>query len=397
MATEAAGEGINLQCCNILFNYDIPWNPNRLEQRMGRIHRYGQKKDCLIFNFVATNTIEGQVLQRLLEKLQEIRNALDDDAVFNVVGEVLPASQIERVLRDYYAGHLGDADLEDRLLRNVDEDQFRGDLPERPGGACTKKLNLEMLIERRAKAQERRVIPETIARFLADAAEFSGLALKAVPSLPHTYDSGKIPSVLKNYERNPDWRLPSLLAKYPRLSTHRDTADANNLEWVTPGHPLFEAVRRHTYYTSQEDFKKGACFFSLAHEAPARIDFYRARIVDGLGHVIHERLFAVEVGEGRDPVQRESAVLGNLTPAGSPDPLPDVAHLPEASTWLHENALQPFLDEVRAERFTEVERIADHVELSLTELLSRADEEIGRAAAEVENNAQGSEGRMAAG
>ncbi len=63
VATEAAGEGINLQCCHILFNYDIPWNPNRLEQRMGRIHRYGQRHDCLIFNFVATNTIEGRVLQ----------------------------------------------------------------------------------------------------------------------------------------------------------------------------------------------------------------------------------------------------------------------------------------------------------------------------------------------
>ena len=125
VATEAAGEGINLQCCNILFNYDIPWNPNRLEQRMGRIHRYGQTKNCLIFNFVATNTIEGRVLQRLLDKLQEIRNALNDDAVFNVVGEVLPAAQIERVLRDYYAGHLGDADLEDRLLHNVDEGRFR--------------------------------------------------------------------------------------------------------------------------------------------------------------------------------------------------------------------------------------------------------------------------------
>ena len=65
-ATEAAGEGINLQCCHILFNYDIPWNPNRLEQRMGRIHRYGQRHDCLIFNFVATNTIEGRVLQPLV-------------------------------------------------------------------------------------------------------------------------------------------------------------------------------------------------------------------------------------------------------------------------------------------------------------------------------------------
>jgi len=152
VATEAAGEGINLQCCHILFNYDIPWNPNRLEQRMGRIHRYGQRKDCLIFNFVATNTIEGRVLQRLLEKLQEIRNALDDDTVFNVVGEVLPAAQIERVLRDYYAGRMGDADLEDRLLRNVDEDRFRAICQNALEGLASKRLNLEMLIERRAKA-----------------------------------------------------------------------------------------------------------------------------------------------------------------------------------------------------------------------------------------------------
>ncbi len=395
VATEAAGEGINLQCCNILFNYDIPWNPNRLEQRMGRIHRYGQTKDCLIFNFVATNTIEGRILQRLLEKLQEIRNALQDDAVFNVVGEVLPAAQIERVLRDYYAGHLGDADLEDRLLHNVDEGRFRAICQNALEGLASKRLNLEMLIERRAKAQERRVIPETIARFLLEAAGYSLLPLKAVPSLPHSYDPGRTPAVLKNCERHPDWRLPSLLAKYPRLSTHRETADTNNLEWVTPGHPLFEAVRRHTYFSSQEAFKKGACFFSLAHDVAARLDFYRARVVDGLGHVIHERMFVVEVGDGRDPVLREPAVLGDLTPAGPPDLLPGVAHLPEASAWLHEYGLQPFLDDVRTDRLSEVDRIADHIELSLTELLSKADEEIGRAAAEVEKSAQGAEGRMA--
>lgn len=92
VATEAAGEGINLQCCHILFNYDIPWNPNRLEQRMGRIHRYGQLRDCLIFNFVATNTIEGRVLHRLLDKLQAIRDALDDDAVFNTEQQPEPGS-----------------------------------------------------------------------------------------------------------------------------------------------------------------------------------------------------------------------------------------------------------------------------------------------------------------
>jgi Superfamily II DNA and RNA helicases len=185
VATEAAGEGINLQVCNILFNYDIPWNPNRLEQRMGRIHRYGQRKNCLIFNFVATNTIEGRVLQRLLDKLQEIRDALDDDAVFNVVGEVLPSAHVERVLRDYYAGRLGDEDLEERLLRNVDERQFRAICQNALEGLAAKKLNLEMLIERRARAQERRVVPETIARFIREAADFIPLNLKTFPRLPH--------------------------------------------------------------------------------------------------------------------------------------------------------------------------------------------------------------------
>src|SRR5262249_1039150 len=158
-----------------------------------------------------------------------------------------------------------------------------------------KRLNLGMLIERRAKAQERRVIPETIARFLSEAASYSSLPLKPVASLQHTFEPGRTPTVLKNYERNPDWRLPSLAAKCPPISTPRETADKNNLEWVTPGHPLFEAIRRHILTLAQEDFKKGACFYSLAHDAPTRIDFYRARIVDGLGRVIHERMLAVEV------------------------------------------------------------------------------------------------------
>ena len=227
---------------------------------MGRIHRYGQREDCLIFNFAATNTIEGQVLRRLLDKLQEIRDALDDDAVFNVVGEVLPAAHVERILRDYYAGKLGDADLEDRLLESVDEGRFRNICRNALEGLASKKLNLDMLIERRARAQERRVVPETIARFLAEAARYvpfrlawsktvshppaapagderdsaqwnrqapapavanhaSGLRPhprsppKAVGSAPHTFEPGRTPAVLRRYERDPDWkeRLTSVL------------------------------------------------------------------------------------------------------------------------------------------------------------------------------------------
>src|SRR5205814_4818707 len=133
---------------------------------------------------------------------------------------------------------------------------------------------------------------------LGEAAGYASLSLKPVASLPHTFDPGKTPTVLKNYERHPDWRLPALAVKYPRLSTHRETADEHNIEWVTPGHPLFEAVRRHTFTLAQEAFKKGACFHSLAHEPPARTDFYRARAVYGVGHAIHERMFAVGVAAG---------------------------------------------------------------------------------------------------
>lgn len=395
VATEAAGEGINLQVCNILFNYDIPWNPNRLEQRMGRIHRYGQRKDCLIFNFVATNTIEGRVLQRLLEKLQEIRDALEDDAVFNVVGEVLPAAHVERVLRDYYAGRLGDTDLEERLLRDVDEDQFRAICQNALEGLASKKLNLEMLIERRARAQEQRVVPETIARFLREAAQFVPFTLRPVPSLAHAFDPARTPSVLRRYEKDADWKLPALADRYPRCSTDRDTAETEKLEWVTPGHPLFEAIRRHAHAQALDVLGKGATFHSLQHEGAARIDFYRARVVDGLGHVIHERFFAVEIAEDGAARLQEPGVLGNFVPTDPPAEMPAVASLPEATRWLHEHALAPFLDEARKDRLAEVERVSAHVELSLTELLQRADQEIGRAAFDVDQKLAGAEGRLA--
>jgi superfamily II DNA or RNA helicase len=395
VATEAAGEGINLQVCNILFNYDIPWNPNRLEQRMGRIHRYGQRKDCLIFNFVATNTIEGRVLQRLLEKLQEIRDALDDDAVFNVVGEVLPAAHVERVLRDYYAGKLGDTDLEERMLRDVDEKQFRAICQNALEGLASKKLNLEMLIERRARAQERRVVPETIARFLREAAEFVPLTLKTFPSQAHAFEPARTPSILRRYEKDSDWKLPALAERYPRCSTDREAAETEKLEWVTPGHPLFEAIRRHTHARALEILGKGATFHSLQHETPARIDFYRARVVDGLGQVVHERLFAVEIPEDGEPRLQEPSLLGNFAPAAAPAQMPAVAALPEATTWLQEHALAPFLEETRKDRLSEVERVSAHVELSLTELLQRADEEIGRAASDVDQKLPGAEGRLA--
>jgi hypothetical protein len=394
VATEAAGEGINLQCCNILFNYDIPWNPNRLEQRMGRIHRYGQVKDCLIFNFVAVNTIEGRVLSKLLDKLQEIRDALEDDAVFNVVGEILPAAHLEHILRDYYAGKLGDADLEERVLKDVQEDKFRNICQNALEGLATKSLNLDMLIERRARAQERRVVPEAIARFMKETSHLVPFMLKAVRQLPHTFDPPRTPPKLRNYERSPNWKLPSLANKYPRITTDREVAEKNNLEWVTPGHPLFEALRRHTFEKAREHFSLGACFYSLGHDKPTRFDFYRARVVDGLGQTISERLFALQLMDEFPPKLFEAAVLGNMQPSKPLQELPPIANEPEALTWLHENALQAFLDEVKLERIEEIDRIWEHVELSLTELLAKEDAAIGRFSEEAERGVEGAAGNL---
>src|SRR5699024_867091 len=89
LATDAGGESINLQFCNQMINYDIPWNPNKLEQRMGRIHRIGQKNEVVFFNFVDKNTRESSVMVRLLEKMEQMRNDLGSDLVYDFVGEIL--------------------------------------------------------------------------------------------------------------------------------------------------------------------------------------------------------------------------------------------------------------------------------------------------------------------
>src|SRR6266700_3038738 len=116
IATEAAGEGINLQFCHLMINYDIPWNPNRLEQRMGRIHRYGQTREVYVFNLVASNTREGKVLTTLFDKLQEIRDALESDKVFDVISEVLYGKNLSQLLLEAAASARGIDDI----LKEID-------------------------------------------------------------------------------------------------------------------------------------------------------------------------------------------------------------------------------------------------------------------------------------
>jgi SNF2 family DNA or RNA helicase len=376
VATEAAGEGINLQCCHVLFNYDIPWNPNRLEQRMGRIHRYGQTKDCLIFNFFAQNTVEGRVLHKLLEKLQEIRDALDDDAVFNVVGEVLPSSQIERLLRDFYSGKLSADDLEAKLEVDVKEEDFRRICQSALEGLAKKNLNLPMLVERRALAQERRIVPETVARFFEHGSKEVGLNLTPLKEIERAFKVGKIPASLFDQTRAKDWRIAPVAKNYDWICFERGTLEKDaRLEWVTPSHPLFESVRRQIWEQTQAHLRQGAVFYEVEREQPASLELFIASVVDGMGNALHRRLFLVETNaDGTRRLRDSSYLLDLIMPERQPQVLPSLPiDESRTQTFLFEKALQQFKAEVAGEREHELDLIESSVRACFEELIKKRD------------------------
>src|SRR5204863_1591039 len=117
--------------------------------------------------------------------------------------------------------------------------------------------------------------------------------------------------------------------------------------------------------------------YSVSHEKPVRLDVYRARVVDGLGHSAHERLFAVEVlGDGVGTL-RDPWALGDLQPVAAPSDLPSVVGTPEARDFLDREGLVPFLEEIRAARVSQTERVSRHVEIALTDLIGRVAEKMG--------------------
>ena len=243
VATEAAGEGINLQFCWLMINYDIPWNPVRLEQRMGRIHRYGQEHNCLIFNFAALNTREGRVLQKLLERLSEIRKELGTDHVFDVVGEVFPSNMLEKLFRDMYARRTDLPNIEARIVREVDASRFRKITDSTLEGLAKRELNLGAIVGKSAEARERRLIPEVIEDFFTQAAPISGVNPRAMQKDGHIYRIGRIPRTLYPIGERLEGRFGKLGREYQKVVFDKALLPQDaTLEWVTPGHPLFETV-----------------------------------------------------------------------------------------------------------------------------------------------------------
>jgi len=382
VATEAAGEGINLQFCSEMVNYDIPWNPVRLEQRIGRIHRYGQEKTCVIFNFVASNTREGRVLGKLQLRLAEIRKELGTDQVFDVVGEVLPANEVERLFREMYARRLDVNQVEERIVEKVDSKAFRAITESALEGLAKKELNLSAIIGRSVEAKERRLVPEAIENFFVESSPVVGLTPKATAEGSHTYRIGRTPRHLLPIGDRLEARFGRLGREYAKVCFDKQyLVKEPTLEWVTPGHPLFEVVRETVSESASDALRRGAVFYSLKHKTEIALDVFAASIKDGRGNTLHRRLFVVETLPSGEMTLRQPTIFLDVTPASQaassvkPTTLPVTTITPPdkqvVESFLVSEALTPWLEETQAQRAKEIQTVAKHVEISLRALLHK--------------------------
>lgn len=293
VATEAAGEGINLQFCHLMINYDIPWNPNRLEQRMGRIHRYGQQKEVYVYNLVAIDTREGQVLYRIFEKLEEIKKAYGSDKVFDVISEVLYDKNLSQLLMDAAAN----ARSMDEILQEIDievDEEYIAKVKENLGESlATRYIDYSRIKEMAQRAREHRLIPEYTESYFKKAfAKAEGrfkerqdgfLAINSVP-----FDIRKISEediFKKSYG--------TLTRKYPRVTFDKDIAFKNpDAEFITFGHPLFEALMIWIERNFTNSLLNGATFIDPDGKLNGYILFYEGETKDGTGDVAGKKLFA---------------------------------------------------------------------------------------------------------
>jgi len=296
VATEAAGEGINLQFCNLMINYDIPWNPNRLEQRMGRIHRYGQQNEVFVFNLVAQDTREGEVLSRIFDKLEEIKNTLGSDKVFDVIGEVFFGKNLQQLLMEAAAG----AKTREEILKEIDikvDEAYINKVKENLGESLASRyIDYTRIKEMAEKAREYKLIPEYTEAFFRKAFLLAGGKFRerkdgflTIESIP--YDIKVIAE-----EDNSRRKFGPLLKSYPKVTFDKDIAFKNpDSELVSFGHPLFEAVLEYIERNYENDLKKGAVFVDPEGKLDGYIVFYEGEIKDGLNKIVGKKLFAIYV------------------------------------------------------------------------------------------------------
>lgn len=261
IATDAAGEGINLQRAHLMVNYDLPWNPNRIEQRFGRIHRIGQTEVCHLWNLVAPETREGDVYRLLLEKLEQQRIALGG-SVFDVLGKCFN----EKSLRDLLIEAIRDGERPEvkarlrQVLDNVlDTAHVRELIDER---ALTHEVldasKVQQIREDMERAEARRLQPHFISSFFREA--LSLLGGKIYEREPKRYEITHVPADIRNRDRVIGTGDP-VLSKYERITFEKNliSVDGKALaEFLCPGHPLLDATIDVVLERYRDLLKRGA-------------------------------------------------------------------------------------------------------------------------------------------
>lgn len=361
VATEAAGEGINLQFCHLMINYDLPWNPTRLEQRMGRVHRIGQEREVWVFNFVAYQSrdgqpiVEGSILHRLLEKLDQMRDALGASRVYDVVGEILALNQVNlpEMLREAAYDPRRLAEYLDRIDR-VDPERLRR-YEEATGIALARStVDFSAFQQANYAVEEQRLMPEYVARqFLAAAAE---IGLRVEARADGLWRIEHVPAALRAEYLTAVRRLGAPKDAYRKVTFYKEqlTQDQHlDAELVGPGHALYAAVDE-TLTTRLRDLQGGvAAFVDARTDQPYQLHFLEIEIRgeeragSGATPLFGE---VIAVREELDAALNDPGVRYTIAP---PDSLHDLTPyteagltppLPPAPTL----QVQPLLDFVRA-------------------------------------------------
>ena len=332
LATDAAGEGINLQRAHLMVNYDLPWNPNRLEQRFGRIHRIGQREVCHLWNLVASETREGDVYGRLLEKLEQARKTLGGQ-VFDVLGKMqFEGSPLRDLLVE--AIRYGERpEVRARLTTIVDDafdrDRLRELLEERsltPDAMDASRVH--RIRARMERAEARRLQPHYIESFFLEA--FQRLGGRARQRESRRYEITHVPAGVRNRERAARAGMP-LLRRYERIAFEKSLAANGNhppAAFVCPGHPLLDAVIDCTLAGHRDLLKQGAVLVDErdAGTEPRVLFFLEHAIQDasltraGTRRVISKRVLYVELDAAGHARHLEYAPYLDYRPLAEDEP-----------------------------------------------------------------------------
>ena len=299
VATDAAGEGVNLQKANLMVNYDLPWNPNRIEQRFGRIHRIGQREVCHLWNLVSKETREGAVFQKLFEKLEIERQALGGQ-VFDILGEAFENKSLRELLIEAIRyGELPEtrAKLFQVIDGALDTAHLNG-IIER-NALTDSSMSLQHLFaikEEMDRAEARKLQPFFLRSLFLEAFERVGGEVRRREG--HRYEVRHVPALLRERDRQiSDSRTP-VLPKYVRICFDKNERYAEGhpeADLVHPAHPLMSSVIDVTLGDHRPKLKQGAVFIdpSDAGEKPSLLLILEHSIREGSGpsaRVISQRL-----------------------------------------------------------------------------------------------------------